>query len=189
MRHWCAVIAAALLAVACSTPKPDQKEKLLTDAQMRAKLNDFQTSRALAELTDPSVHDTIERYFTRRSGELRARGLKLAVDRAMPGEDIGIGDGLALKRVFALFHEYNDTTFDTRLAAFELVGGAGATIRLALTAPVGGSGRAFATLDAIDLDRAILSVTTFKEKDLPCCPSVAGQTAFQLRGLTLEPLR
>ncbi len=187
MRHGCAVIAAALLAVACSTQKPDPKEKLLTEAQMRAKLNDAQTSRALAELSDPAIHDAIERYFTRRGRDLRTRGLKLAVDRAMLGEDIGIGDGLALKRVFVLFHEYNDAAFNTQLAAFELLGGA--TIRLALVAPVGGSGRAFATLDAIDLDRAILGVATFDEKDPPCCPSIAGQSAFQLRGLTLEPLR
>ena len=156
---WCTLLVLVLTTLTgCAAPKSEEKPKLITEAQVREKLNPTQTSRALAALGDPAVREPIDRYFARRSRELQPKGLKLAVDRALLGEDVGIGDGLALRRVFVLFHQYNDSSFDTQLAAFELVGGA---VRLALTAPVGGSGRALATLDEIDLDRAILSVTTF----------------------------
>ena len=185
-RGWLVLVLALAVLAGCAQPKLVEKPKLLTETEMRAKLNEAHSAQALAAIGDRAVREPIERYFAQRSQDLKPRGMKLAVDRALVGENMGIGDGLALRRVFVLFHQYNDVTFDTLLAAFEVVGG---SLRLALTKPVGGSNRAFTTLDEIDLDRVILSVTTFSEKDLPCCPSVTGQTAFQLRGVTLEPLR
>ena len=88
-----------------------------------------------------------------------------------------------MQRAFALYHEYDDKGFTTYLEGIELIGG---RIRAALREPVGGSGRGFAELDTVELNRAVLRVYLLEEKDPKCCPSKEARAAYYLTGFGLQ---
>jgi hypothetical protein len=126
----------------------------------------------------------IERHLGERARAARGRGARLAIETLRVGETMGIGGGLAMTRVFALYHEYDEREFVTYLEGMELVG---ANLRLAARLPVAGSGRGLAQLENVELNRAVLKVHTRTDKDPPCCPTRAGFIAYHLTGFSLEP--
>ena len=179
-------LAALALIAACAT-KPDKPPAPPpTESEIRKRLNDAQTALALDELKELTVREQMERHFQERRRDAARRQRQFAAERAVVAENIGIGNGLALVRVFSLYPEYDDKTFTTYLAATELIGG---RIRTALATRVGALGDRFASLDFVELDRAVLKVALYREKEPPCCPTEIGQVVYTLRGMSLEPLR
>ncbi len=179
------VFIAALIVLAGCASKPVEKEKPRTEAELRAILAPATTDRALATIAEAAVRRTLERHFRERSREAARRGRSLAVERALISETIGIGDGMGLARVFALFHEYDEAGFTSYLSATEHVAG---RIRLALETRVGGARERLAELDFVELDRAVLKLSLYADKDERCCPSKLVRSLYGLRGLTLEAL-
>lgn len=182
------LLALALLCVALGAlggcfSKPPAKPP--TEAEMRSHWTSEQTARAIASVNDAPTSAALNRYFARRAGEAHERGMKLSVESVMVGEDMGIGGGLSMKRLFALYHEYNDEQFASYLAGLEVIDG---RVRDDFRRQVGGSKIAFVKLDFAELNRAILTAYTFAQGDPPCCPSRQGKLGFELDPSGLYPL-
>ena len=175
----------AVVLASCASKRPEPP-KPRTESAIRELLNDAQTRTALDAITDAPVKEALERQFRERAREAARTGRKLVVERALLAENISIGNGLSLARVFTLHHEYDGKTFATYLNASEHLGG---KIRTSLYARVGALGERLAAIDLVELDRVLLNLSLYEEKDPPCCPSKVVQTLYGLRGLTLEPLQ
>jgi hypothetical protein len=169
----------------CSTKAPPPP-KPPTEAELRSHWTPEETDRAIASVRDIAAQQALGRHFAERAREAQGRGMKLVVESILLGEDMGIGGGLSIVRLFALYHEYDDSSFVTYLAAFEVIDG---RIRTEFRRPVGGSKAAFVRLDFAELNRVILKVYSFDPKDQPCCPSREGMAGFQLGPVSLEPLQ
>jgi hypothetical protein len=177
-----AVVFTAVLAGGCaSTPK--EPPKRVTESDVRARFTAERSEQALAKVEDATIRNVMRRQLAERSRAALARGARVAIEAVRVGEKMGIGQGMNLERVFALYHEYDATTFTTYLEGVELIGGA---LRTAMRQPVGGTGKGFAELFEVELNRAVLDVYFFKDGDPDCCPSETGRTAYYLTGFGLE---
>jgi outer membrane murein-binding lipoprotein Lpp len=182
-----AVVAALALAGCASKSEEKNKPKNLTEPDVRAKLTATQTSTALREVKDDTTREALTRHFELRAREARRRSQRdYAVEKILIGEDIGIGGGLKLTRVFALAHEYDASSFTTFLESAEFIG---ARVHQAHRIEVGRSSTQLASLEFLDLDRAALRTYRFAAKDPPCCPSVVVDRVYVMRGITLEEMR
>lgn len=185
MRIKSAVLGFALLACGCAG-EPTSAPKPITETQVRAALDSTQTAAALRQINDERVREVLARHFETRARDAKRRGLQYSVEKALIGEDIGIGAGARLQRAFALAHEYDDSTLTSYLEAIEIIG---TRVQQTLRALVGQSGKQLATLEFLDLDRAAVRTYRFAQNDPPCCPSIIVDTLYAWRGLTLEPVR
>ncbi|MFM9883406.1 MAG: hypothetical protein ACKVQT_10295 [Burkholderiales bacterium] len=194
MRASCLVMrmAAAILvgAVAvmpgCATTEPAPKVEPITTADVRAKFSADQTRVALSVLKEESIREIAARYVDERQRDAHARRRVYVVEKVLQGEDVNIGNGLRMVRLFALAHEHDPERFRTYLEAIEIVGN---RLHQSLRAQVGSSDQRLATLEFLDLDRAALRTYQFAAKDAPCCPTRIVDTIFAWRGITLEEMR
>jgi hypothetical protein len=175
---------AALLVAACSSaPKPPPPAP--TEAQIRERWSASVTDRVSESVKDPATRQALLRYFGARERAARASGMQFTVESIALGENMAIGGGLSMQRVFALYQEYNNERFVSYLAGLEILGG---RIQTEYHRPVGGSGKAFVKLEFAELNRVILQSYRFDDKDPPCCPSHEGRTGYQLNPSNLDEL-
>jgi hypothetical protein len=171
--------------VACASKPKEAPKPPPTEADIRARFNAETSRKALASLTDEGLRRAVDRQLAERAE--RAGRRRLVVESARIGETINIGGGQFLHRVFALYHEYDDAAFTTYLEGVELIGG---RTRSALRVAVGGSGKGFAEIAEVELNRAVLRLYLHEDgKDSPCCPTKEASTAYYLTGFSLEPAR
>jgi hypothetical protein len=170
----------------CKTVEPPPKVIPITAAEVRALLNSDQSRIALATLKEESIREIVARYVTERQRDARDRRRLYTVEKILQGEDVNIGNGVRMVRLYALAHEYENERFWTFLEAIEIVG---TRLHQSLRAQVGRSGERLATLEFLDLDRAALRTYQFTEKDAPCCPTRVVDTLYAWRGITLEEMR
>lgn len=186
MRALVALLCTVLLAAGCAFKKKPEPPPIPKEAEIRAKFSAEQTAKAFAALTDPGLRKAIEQHLVERGRAARSRNLRLAVERIQSGETMNLGRGLQLVRTFVLYHEYDERGFTTWLEGVETVGD---SVRTAMRAPVGGNGKAFATIAAVDLNRVVLDLYEFDPTDQACCPTKRNQTMYTLTGFSLEPAR
>ena len=181
-----AFLSLALLALAgCASKPKDTPKPPPTESDIRARFNVETSRKALDSLSDEGLRRAVDRQLAERAE--RAARRRLVVESVRLGETINIGGGQSMQRVFALYHEYDDAAFTTFLEGIELIGG---RTRSALRVVVGGSGKGFAEIAEVELNRAVLRVFLVEEgKDQPCCPSREASTAYYLTGFSLEPAR
>lgn len=179
------VLGLALLAALCGGCASKPPPKPPTEAELRKHWTPEETQQVINSVADPDVREALDRFFHQQARDASRRGLKFAVDSIAVAENMGIGGGMSMKRLFAVYQEYNDDQFTTYLAGFETVGG---RLQSEYHRRVGGSRIGFAKLDFVELNRAILTMYTFAPGDPPCCPTKQGQTGFQLGPTSLEQL-
>jgi hypothetical protein len=172
--------------VGCKSVEPPPKVIPITTADVRALLNNDQTRTALATLKEESIREIVVRHINERQRDARDRRRLYTVEKILQGEDVNIGNGVRMVRLYALAHEYENTRFWTYLEAIEIVG---TRMHQSLRAEVGKSGERLATLEFLDLDRAALRTYQFTAKDDPCCPTRVVDTLYAWRGITLEEMR
>ncbi len=173
----------------CSMLEPTPKVEPITAADVRAKFTDDQTRNALSRLQEETIRDIAARYVIDRGRDARDRRRSYVVEKILQGEDINIGNGVRMVRLFALGHEYEaggGAPFWTYLEALEIVG---TRLHQSLRAQVGQSGERLATLEFLDLNRAALRTYAFSATDKPCCPTRVIDTVYAWRGITLEEMR
>lgn len=170
----------------CSTVEPTPKVVPITTADVRALLNSDQTGIALATLKEESIREIVARHIAERQRDARERRRRYAVEKVLQGEDVNIGNGVRMVRLYALTHEHENERFWTYLEAIEIVG---TRLHQSLRTQVGKSGERLATLEFLDLDRAALRTYQFAPQDDPCCPTRVIDTLFAWRGITLEEMR
>ena len=178
------LITALSFALSACGLKPVKPPTPLTESAVRARFTAERSEQSLAQVRDAATRETMRRQLGERARSARAQGRRLAIESIRAGEQMTLGQGMRLERVFALYHEYDDKTFTTFLEGVEIVAG---TPRVALRQPVGGPGRGFVELSEVELNRAILEVHLFKDGDAKCCPTDIGRTAYYLTGFSLEP--
>ncbi len=175
----CSLALAGCASKSPPAPKPTQES-------VREGFTDAQTAKALAAVTDTRTRAGIRRWFERRVSDAAKRKQSATIAQVAIGESINIGGGMSLERVFVLWNEHDQSQFVTRLSAMELIAG---SLRSDFSRVVGGTGKAIAEIDFAELNRIILKLYTFKEDDMPCCPSNEGRTGFQLNPAGLEQLQ
>jgi len=180
---WCAALAAAVLA-ACAADKPPPKAPV--ESELRAQWAADDPGKALEAVKDPALRESLRRWFADRAREAAGRSMKLAVGSVATAEEIGIGGGLSIVRLFAVYHEYDESRFVSRLAGIEAVGG---RIGTEYRRTVGGTGVAFVSIKFTELNRVILDTWRFEKSDPPCCPSRRGETGYQFSPSSLDPLQ
>jgi len=177
------LLAAAAVCAGCASKEPPPKPP--TEAEVRSHWTDEETTKVLNGLDDAAARAALTRYFAAQAREASQHGMQLAVESIKVGEDIGIGGGMSMKRLFVLYHEYDDQRFISYLAGFETVAG---RLQSEYHRPVGGSKVGIAKLDFVELNRAIITLYAYAPGDPPCCPTKVGKTGFQLGAASLEPL-
>jgi hypothetical protein len=180
-----ALVVGLLLALCAGCASKPPPPKPLTEADLRKNWTPDQTEQVIQSVANPDVRQVLDRFFHERARDAARHGLKFAVDSIMVGEDMGIGGGMSMKRLFALYEEYDDDHFASYLAAFETIGG---RLQSEYHRQVGGSKIGIVKLEFTELNRIILTMYTFAPGDTPCCPTRKGQTGFQLGPTSLEPL-
>jgi hypothetical protein len=183
----CAALALIFAMIAgCKTVEPTPKVVPITTADVRALMNSDQTRIALATLKEEFIKEIVARYITERQRDARDRRRLYTVEKILQGEDVNIGNGIRMVRIYALGHEYENDRFWTYLEAIEIVG---PRLHHSLRTQVGKSGERLASLEFLDLDRAALRTYQFAAKDDPCCPTRVVDTLYAWRGITLEEMR
>ncbi len=186
----CTVLLAFGMLTGCATTESTPKVEPITTAEVRVKFSEDQTRIALATLKEEAMRDIAARYAAVRQRDARDRRRVYVVEKILQGEDIYIGNGVRIVRLFALGHEYEsalDTAqFWTYLEAIEIIG---TRLHQSLRTQVGQSGERLATLEFLDLDRAALRTYQFTAQDKPCCPTRIVDTLYAWRGITLEEMR
>ena len=177
------------LTAGCRMLELTPKVEPITTAEVRAKFTDDQTRSAVSILQEETIRDIATRYVIDRRRDARDRRRTYVVEKILQGEDINIGNGVRMVRLFALGHEYEagvDAPFWTYLEALEIVG---TRLHQSLRAQVGRSSERLATLEFLDLNRAALRTYAFRANDKACCPTLVIDTIYAWRGITLEEMR
>ena len=189
MRTAAAILVGAIFVAVmpgCASTEPPPKVEPITIADVRARFAGDQTRVALSALKEESIREIASRYADERQRDAHARRRTYVIEKVLQGEDVNIGNGLRMVRLFALGHEHDAERFWTYLEAIEIVG---TRLHQSLRAQVGSSDKRLATLEFLDLDRAALRTYQFAAKDAPCCPTRIVDTIFAWRGITLEEMR
>ncbi len=187
LRAAAAILVGAVAVIAgCASTEAPPKVEPITTADVRAKFTGDQTRVALSALKEESIREIAARYTDERQRHAHTRRRVYVVEKVLQGEDVNIGNGLRMVRLFALGHEHDAERFWTYLEAIEIVG---TRLHQSLRAEVGSSDKRLATLEFLDLDRAALRTYQFAAKDAPCCPTRIVDTLFAWRGITLEEMR
>ncbi|MFN0301588.1 MAG: hypothetical protein ACKVQU_14685 [Burkholderiales bacterium] len=189
MRTAAAILAGAILVAVmpgCARTEPTPKVEPITIEEVRARFAGDPTRVALSALKEESIREIASRYADERQRDARTRRRTYVIEKVLQGEDVNIGNGLRMVRLFALGHEHDAERFWTYLEAIEIVG---TRLHQALRTQVGSSDKRLATLEFLDLDRAALRTYEFAAKDAPCCPTRIVDTIFAWRGITLEEMR
>lgn len=182
------VVMALMLALvvalgACTPVKPKPP---LTELAIRARFTPEHTATALAKIPIAATRLAIERHLAER--ELNARPRRVIIDDARVGETIDAGGGIALERVFVLFHEFDARGFTTYLEGIEVIAGRrhnAYRLRVGASEP---NRTELTEIDAVDLNRVFLRRFVPKAGDLPCCPTDIQTPSFVLTPNALEPL-
>ena len=180
MRRALRLLAAAMLA-ACANSNP---APLPTEPSVRARFTPEHAAGVLTKIENPVMRDVLRRHFIERS---RAAGrMSLTLDDVRVGERMNIGGGMALERVFALYHEHDERRFTTYLEGIEMIGG---RVQGAYRQTVGGSGAGLAAIEFTELNRVILKRYVAQADDAPCCPTKLDRIGFTLTGAAMETLQ
>ena len=96
--------------------------KVVATVLVRGPIDSDQTRIALATLKEESIREVVARHFTERQRDARDRRRLYAVEKILQGEDVNIGNGVRMVRLYALAHEHENERFWTYLEAIEIVG-------------------------------------------------------------------